>query len=266
MKFKKTSLLPLLLIVPLFMANSPAPVVKAKDYKDFTCEYLSKTKKTDSYGEDYYSYEFSFTNTGSGYIKGGHVSCDEFDLYLYINTTSLFGYVVIGPGETKTMDVGLKVDHETVTNPKYKCTAYQDFMENAFTSDKKEITVNSESGNYVYTVNFDADSVRDAGYKYGIISELTYKGEKYVTHHEIGQIGTSFTLCNSEEELDLSQLTINKLVMTRSKYETSTIAYVIYAILIILGVGLVFIVSGGIFLIIFFSIRKARRRKAARMS
>ena len=146
-----------------------------------------------------------------------------------------------------------------------RCYAYTDFIENAFSSDKKEVRVDDADYPYNrYYIDYESDYKRDNNYLYGIIIDFTYDGVDYSIHDESWRYSenTYSVFLYQGEDLDLNKLTINKLTMTYSERYHSHVGDVIMGILIFIAVCFAIVVSGGIFCIIFFSIRKAKRRKA----
>lgn len=264
MKTRKKLLIPLLMLSPLLMANAPVPHVEPDEYKALTCSFKERTQEIDSESHIYYSYKFDVSNTGNGYIEHLHISYPDMSFYSYANSEECpFGKEVIAPGTSRVLSIGTTIEDDFSSQTfTYTASAYQRFVDNAFSSDRKDIRVENESGYYKYYVDFDSKvNVRaNEDYEFGIIITITYKGVTYVTHHELNDNNTLY-LCNSEEELDLSQLTIDEMIMTKGDAYKSPIAIVVTVILVILAVGGAFLVGGLIFICIFFPIKAYRKKK-----
>ena len=262
MKMKRSHLIPLLLAVPMLMANSPAPHVVTNDYKDFTYLFVSKTPLDRYYeGEQYIEYSFEITNEGSGYIDVAYI---KYNSNAYTHTymrDDMFGQLILPPNKSGIYSLVTLEDIDvTKVEPTVSCTAYTQFVENAFKSDKKDIQVD---GNRYY-IDYESDYEFDSNYRYGMIIDFTYDGVDYSIHEESSwrsESGTRSTFFY-QGDIDINKVTINKLTMTYSDYPKSHIGEVIYGILIFLAVCLGIMFIGGLFCIIFFSIKKARRRKA----
>lgn len=265
MKKYKKFLISLLMLSPLLMANAPVPQVNVDKYDAFTCTFKSKTEEVDSDSNPYYSYKYDINNTGTGYLKSVSISYPnkKGSAYLY-KSHGLFGDELIAPGKADVLSFGTTLEYDYSTEPfTYSGNAYQRFVADAFTSERKEIRVESYYGSYNYYVSFDSNvnvTRNNRDYDYGIIISITYKGTTYVTHHEL-KSNNEFFLCNSSEELDLSQLTINEMIMTYSDAYKSAIGVVFTVIVVILAIGGVFLAGGVIFVCIFFPIRAYKKKK-----
>ena len=263
-RLKKTLLL--LLATPMLMANSPAPHVEEETYDDFSYSYVSKTPLDEYYeGNQYYKYNFEVQNLGQGYISYAYIKHQNASSHSSLSSD--FGSMLLAPSKSDIFSLVTTSDIDfNSVKPTFECHGYKTFVENAFTSDKKEVRFEEDYYKYYY-VDFDSEVPYESGYRYGIIIDFTYDGNDYSIHQEAryynGYVENSILLYYGELELDVSKLTINKLLMTKSLYHSyySGVADVIKGILILLAVCFGVILSGGIFCIIFFSIRKARRRK-----
>ena len=263
MKKYKKFLISLLMLSPLLMANAPVPQVNVDKYDAFTCTFKSKTEEIDSDSNPYYSYKYDINNTGTGYLKSVHISYTnkKTSAYLY-KLNDLFGDELIAPGKADVISFGTTFEDDYSLEPfTYSGNAYQCFVTDAFTSERKEIRVESHYGSYNYYVSFDSNvRVSNSDYDYGIIISITYKGTTYVTHHEL-KGNNEFFLCNSSEELDLSQLTINEMIMTYSDAYKSPIGVVFTVLVVILAIGGAFLAGGVIFVCIFFPIKAYKKKK-----
>lgn len=258
MKTNKKLLLPLLILSPVLLANAPVPRVNPGYYDDFHCVYDHKTSELDEYGNTVYKYVFKVTNDGEGFIST--LSVDSEVLHEYVDgEPSIFGNELVYPHESRLFSVLSSVDFDpSSVEFTYHCEAYQQFVD-GFTTDKKDIRVDARDGRYYYYVEFDTNIniKKDNKHEYGAITNVEYKGDKFLTHHEI-DYNYEFYLCSSDEELDLEQLSIKKMFMTIGPAYNSGFSQLAIAFVIVLGMILV---GGGIFLIIFFSTKKSREKK-----
>ena len=264
MKNKKLAILPLLLFTPLLMANSPAPVVRPETYNDFSTTFISK-EKAPQYGSDQWKYTFEVFNTGKGYITSTFIEADPVygGLYDYGDDSQRYDEIVIAPGKSAVLSFTSSFEKDFTTDEyKATCSAYQDFVDEAFTSDRKEIRLDdSHEGVYHYYLSFDTSVDLDKReYEYGLIVEVIYKGETRYTHCDLNSTNETHLLY-SKEKLDMDELTIGEMVMTKGPRYKSKIGPLFNAIAIILIVGAAILVSGVLFVIIFFSIRAARNKK-----
>ena len=258
MKHSKKLLLPLLMLTPLLMANAPVPGVHPKSYDSFTCEYASREEAS----EGKYRYNFNVTNTGEGYIADIYVQSQGGDIYGYLRPeNNLFGNPLIAPGDSETRYVyGVDVDPSTLTF-NHSVQAYTQFYD-GFKTDKKDVTVIFDGAIYYYYVQVDLkiNIVSDTNHDYGFITEVTYKGHKYVTYH-YGYSNTEVQLGSSNFELDMEQFSVDKILMVREDAYNNGVDVFFTVLFYIIIIGSILLVSGGIFVAIFFSVKKARRKK-----
>ena len=260
MRKNKKYVLPLLVFMPLLMANAPAPEVHPAKYEDVTVTFVSKEEKDTEYGT-HYLYSFNVTNTGDGYLSRVHASYEN--SYFYLDEyNNMFGDIVIAPGQTRTLVDESVSDKDISGSPSsFEAYANQEFIDDAFADNEISIREDHSGDYYRYYVSFNTDvNLKDRKYEFGVISEITYKGETIITHHELGSTSEYF-LYGGYEELDLSDLTIKNIKMTRSDAYQSPIGTIFEVVGIVLLVCLGIILSGAIFVIVFFSVRKARRKK-----
>ncbi len=257
----KKYLLPLLVFVPLLMANAPAPEVHPGKYEGVTVSFVSKEEKDTEYGM-HYLYSFNVTNTGNGYLSRVHASYENSSFFLD-EYNQMFGDIVIAPGQTRLIVDDLTTDKDISGSPNYfEAYAYQEFIDNAFTDNEISIREDRSGDYYRYYVSFNTGvNLKDRKSEFGVISEITYKGETVVTHHELSS-SNEFYLYGGYEELDLNDLTIKNIKMTRSDAYQSPIGTVLEVVGIVSLVCLGIILSGVIFVIIFFSVRKAKKRNS----
>lgn len=256
MKMKKRRIGLLLLAMPLLMANSPAPYPSSNSYKDIEA---SITKLHD------YAYRLNVKNTGDYHLSRGN-------FYLYDNEgllveqinkpieNAIFKTQKIGPNESASYIIQYSTNgaKDLTIVEKITTEAYDIKDENVTYSTptiKKEKS--SDYANY-YKINSKFSHLGD--YYYIAAVSVTYKGEKYSF-----TTGTDSKAFVTNEELDLSQLTIENIAFYRSNYNTYKGGYVLAGIFYVIQylpyvmLGLALIVPPAI--IIPISVTKAKRRR-----
>ena len=265
MKSKKIYFLPLLALAPLLMANSPAPIVRANEYNDFSCSYLSREEVEDTNYNGRYLYNYKVTNNGTGCIESVLIQSTSIHGYIYAEN-DIFDDLVVLPGQTGILSLRTNND----VNPEgeeltYRGLAYQEFIQDAFINYDVEIeektSTYSSSPEYSYYVSFDTTvDIKKNDYEYGLIVELTYKGQKYAMHRDLDN-SEEFYLCSTKEQLDLSQLTIDKLTMTKGPKYKSALGTFIVIVVVIFITFCALSVGGIIFAIVFPIARRAKRKR-----
>lgn len=264
MKNNRKFLLPLLFLTPLLLGNSPAPIVYPDEYEDFSCSFYSKEPTTDIYGDNVYKYTFKVDNIGAGYIEHIYVSNAENTFWgTGEGDRSIFGYSLVCPDESGYLSFTSNKDYDAASAEfSYQCFAYQKFVTGVTfhpTSVRHEV-INGQHYYYaIFETNVDIEG--DRKHEYGAIATITYQDVKYVSHFDVNK-NSEFFICASDEELELSKLNVDQLLMTKDVAHGygGYFAFILY--LALFG-GLIVLGSGVIFVIIFFSIKAARRRKAA---
>ena len=265
MKRKASLILPLLMLSPLLMANSPAPMVRSEEYNDFTCSYLAREEVDDLSSEGRFLYNFEVSNTGTGYIEYIYVQSDIINGNLY-GYDPIFDDLVVLPGQTSVLSLRTNKDiNMEGFNGTYHGRAYQQTIGDAFDNYSVEIEERisdySSYNTYSYYVSFNTNvNIANNKYEYGLVVELTYKGKNYAMHRDLGS-SKEFYLCSSDEQLDLNQLAINKLTMTKGEKYRSGLGTFLVVLFIILIVGACLLGSGVVFVIVFFSVKAARKRR-----
>lgn len=265
MKKKTALLLPLLALSPFLLANSPAPMVRSEEYTDFTCSYLAREEIEDLSSEGRFLYNFEVSNTGTGYIEYIYVQSDIINGNLY-GYDPIFDDLVVLPGQTSVLSLRTNKDiNMEGYNGTYHGRAYQQTIENAFDNYSVEIEERisdySSYNTYSYYVSFNTKvNIANNKYEYGLVVELTYKGQNYAMHRDLDSTN-KFYLCSTSDQLDLSQLAINKLTMTKGEKYKSGLGTFLVVCLIIFIVFLALSVSGIIFAIVFPFARRARRKR-----
>ena len=266
MKHRARKLLSIIPLLPLLMANSPAPQIRDEEYKDLQATYLS----VESY-HGYNFYHFNLHNTGDGYVD--YVVLNNglnADRYFYASVESdevcqPFYNGLIEPGFNREVVVLTKntlSSSETVTATGY---AYTTLAEEVTISGSKEITYmveNSDKKNnyYYYEIDCSLEGMSD-DYYYGAAIKLNYKGNTYCVKSNF----TSKMTLTTSEELDMDQLSVSEVVALKSEkiyryYDYFDFTGAMHAVLIFfLILGL--LLSFGIFAAIFFPAMARRRRR-----
>lgn len=272
MKTKKLALL--LPILPLLMANSPAPArIRPQKYDDFEASYVG-----DEINDNYRYQIFHLKNNGTGFISELDISGlegYEYNTYLSENTFNpIFDDTLIGPGQELDLRVKSTTSLVTIDGSKliYHSYAYLDSgnSEKTITGDKSVSLVSSYVGgsytSYSYRINASIEGA-DSAYRYTILFKLNYDGETIYLKVE----NDSKLFFYTYEELDLSKLEvieasrIYEITNTNTYYYsgcTLALAQFLLRILVVFLV-VVLVVGSIIFLTIFLPkiIRKNNAKK-----
>ena len=273
MKNKFRSILALLIATPMLMANSPVPQVTPDPYKDFSYSYLSKTQTGDDYqGRPYYSYKFDVTNSGEGYIDSINIKLDStvssYRCYRFYDDR--FGSLLLSPGKSAVYQfVTLENVNVIPANVAATATAYVKFVDNAIKEYNEPYIKDDGYGYKSLRFDYKLNNIYEEGYLYEMIINFDYDGVNYsINRRIIANIGdeTEYLDIYRDQEdqfdLDISKFSINKVLVTKGEYTRYTyFGDVLRGIGIVLLVCLGILASGGIFCLIFFSIRRARRNK-----
>lgn len=275
MKIKKLALL--LPILPLLMANSPAPArIYPKKYDDFEASYVG-----DEINDNYRYQIFHLKNNGTGFISELDISGlegYEYNTYLSENTFNpIFDDTLIGPGQELDLRVKSTTPLVTIDGSKlsYRSYAYIETgnSEKTISGDKSVSLVSSYVGgfgssyeSYAYQINASIEDT-DTAYRYTILFKLNYDGETIYLKVE----NDSKLFFYTYEELDLSKLEvieasrIYEITNTNTYYYsgcTLALAQFLLRILVVFLV-VVLVVGSIIFLTIFLPkiIRKNNAKK-----
>ena len=270
MKKHTRNLLIIIPLLPLLMANSPAP--RRESYKDFEVTYLSVETL-----HNYNFYHLNIKNVGEGYVTT-YLSLTnkvgEKSFYADVERNEIvapFENVLIEPGFDKEVIVATK--NEIPESKEVEATAYQYSVvaEDITFSGSKEVQYSLMSSNpstnyYVYKVDAQYDGTLLESYNYTAAIKITYNGVSCVVESdEIEQL--SF---RTNESLDLTKLTVDEVIMIRSydKYEYRDYYYgngcknFLNTVLLFLLISSI-ILGFGIFSAIFFPAMARRRRRKA---
>lgn len=181
MIMKNKRLLMLLPMLPMLMANAPAPkAYPNKNYTDFEMSVVKEEVKAED--PTLYDYTFKFTNTGVGYISSFYATCEE---------CSNFGYYFGGPGFSPISYNSVLIPNQEWESVRtsiekvndysnIKCTAeaYVDFADDVEVIGDLSIK-KTNSGKNGYEVNAELSGGIREKYNYGLILKLTYDGNEH---------------------------------------------------------------------------------------
>ena len=201
-------LLMLLPMLPMLMANAPAPKAYPQAYTDFeaSMEYI-----------DYlYDYSFHYKNTGVGYISSFFASseeCSNFGFYF-----GGFGFCPISsngvliPGQEWESVRTLEEKVNDYSKVKYTAEAYFDFADDVEVTGDLSIHKSNEGKNG-YAVSVELNGGDRSHYNYGLILKLTYDSNEY--YIEVDQF-SNFTF-DTSDDFNKNKLTKVEVVeVTRS--------------------------------------------------
>ena len=266
MKKHTRNLLIIIPLLPLLMANSPAP--QREEYKDVEAVYQSVESL-----HGYNFYHFKLINFGEGYVDYIDLNNKPNDTYFYASLQSNeicppFDSVFIEPGFEKEVIIVSKDD--IPESKEVKATAYYYYVkvEDMTFGGSKHVaySVNSStvSSNYfVYNIQAYYTGATDSSYNYCAAAYFKYKGEDVCVR--LGSIDNlSFT---TNKKLDLNELVLEDIAVLRSNvkynyYDGIYLGDAIQTLLIFLLI-FVLVLGFGIFSAIFFpALARKKRRKA----
>ncbi len=167
-------------MLPMLMANAPAPKAYPQNYTDFEMSIVKEEVNAED--STLYDYTFSFKNTGIGYISSFYATseeCSNFGYYFGGLGFSQFSYNGVFIPNQEQESIRTKV--EKVNNySSIKCTAeaYTDFADDVTVSG--DLSLNkSNSGKNGYTVKAELSGGNRAKYNYGLILKLTYDSNDF---------------------------------------------------------------------------------------
>ena len=255
MKISLKRALTLLLVTPFLMANSPAPMPTEVEYSDISvsCELL------DHVVDGEWTYQMTITNNGELYARLNSYNYFRLNGYyasVWIDDQSLlFDQEVLPPGQTKT--VKAVSYYELDLHPESdEWSVYASDVVDTDVTFENPIIAKKDPTRYELTVD-----IKGRGdYYYSAILDLTYQGERYAVEVDI-DVYPPYTFYTLDKELNLDELTINKITAFRSSYQTyrnkMTIVFIFIPILVLLGLLLL----GAAGIIIPLCVRAHRRKK-----
>ena len=219
MKKDKKTLLPLSVLLPLLMSNSPVVYPDIESYKDVvvTCVHDDTyVPSSESYHGDKYS--FTIENQGNRYpiLESWLITLDG-DLALYEIEGKLFSNEVVPPSETKTYSVIARASQSLDGKNEgweFEALSLEDenvtFSEYTISEGKSSDSENT----YFYDVFANVEGLGD--YEYNVVVDVTYKDVPYAFEMEIYGDQRRLGTVVATEKLDLSEMTINSIKAYRS--------------------------------------------------
>lgn len=264
MKNNLKKLVLLLPVLPMLMANAPAPTPHPTKYEDFSIS-VSDVQK---HSEDviYYRYTYDIKNTGEGYITDIYAILKRSDnSYNYdnlegISFDSIFYDSLIIPHQEITAIGESRLSEPSINNYKevhYKARAYVNFADDVTVTGDYELTKVNYSIN-TYKVNISLEGTKKNDFYYGVIFKITYDEQvRYVHSDEMRGFDIKVT-----NDFDLTKLTnIEVFKVTKTGAYHSNIGDILTGVAIVFFVCFILMISMGIFAAIFFPIMKKKRRE-----
>ena len=258
--FKKLVLL--LPVLPMLMANAPAPTPRPSKYEDYTISVSDVQKHT----EDviYYRYTYDIKNTGEGYIRDISVNfTSNNDTYHndYLQNESfdaVFYDSLIIPHQEITALGRYRLSEPSVDNYKkisYSAYAYSNFADDVTVTGDYELT--KLSYNNAYKVNISLEGTKKNDCYYGVIFKITYDEQVRYVHSDEMQ-GFDIKVTNDFDYTKLTNIEVFKVTKTDAYH--SHMGEVLTGIAIVFIVCFFLMISMGIFSAIFFPIMRKKRR------
>lgn len=204
----KKIFVPLLLLTPLLVANSPAPSPTEKDYDNIavTTTFLSQ----DEYNN--YHYRLKVENIGEEYAGMFHYGGFRFantTVYPLDESDFLFDNEMISPHKSKVLEV-YSTSQLDLDNDKFKWVTW------AFDNPDADVTFSDNPtikllDDKRYEMEVDIKNMGD--YYYAVVAEVDYDGVNYAFY-----FSSDSKIFRTNQDLDLSRITITKLSAYRSSY------------------------------------------------
>ena len=272
MHMRKVRLLPLILLTPIFLANSPAPYRGPSEYKDFNVANFSSAVYDAEKGIN--KYEFDLNNDGDGYI----------DLY-YLEVTNSYirpfdspESAVVAPNKSTKITF---YSTETITeeNLVSRCLGYlsEELQEDVAsfsqpTEFTKTVLVNSSSGESYYRYYLECDyeqHIDELGNHYSPIICFNDGTNDYYFHFSYlfkeAEFYTHF-------DMDVENITIKSYTFVKGydyyrnngggnvSIVMSTFMWVLLSVFVF-SVPVCLLIGGIVVLIVFLNKRKKNNRK-----
>ena len=266
MKTRKLAILTLLFLPFTLMANSPNPVRAPDEYTDvevsnFTLVSESKNK---------YLYTLDVTNTGEGFV----------DLYRYtVSGQSIYTYTddLIGPLGTETLEIEFK-NKVNFTDLSFAFLGYQikyvhdDVIDlQAVSSISRTYDMSEERYTYAFNIQYKKVNDKFNGY-YRVVTKIkdtkTNEYHYFMTADKLSE-NHSFTT-NKDLNVDELYLESFHFIESYEYYQTSSVerffsaignVLLIFAVICLPYIGLLLLLSGIIFVIVFFTVRYLKKGK-----
>lgn len=213
MIMKNKRLLMFLPLLPMLMANAPAPKAYPKNYTDFEMSVVKEEANAEY--PTLYDYTFNLKNTGVGYISTFYATSEECSNFSYYFGSLGFSFsynCVLAPNQQREVVAAEAEKINDYSKIKFTADAYFDFADDVTVSGDLSLSVYS-SGKNAYKVNAELSGGDRAKYNYGLILKLTYEGDDY--YLEVDQFD-DFSFDN-KDEFDVNKVTnIEVVEVTRS--------------------------------------------------
>ncbi len=262
---KKKALLPILALTPLLLANSPAPFRGPVEYEDYEVSSFSSSLDGGTYKNS-----FVLKNTGEGYLSLSWLDIQQDRTDLYSPAHPEDELLAKNGAKEITFTSSRALSQSALTFSVY---GYKEFIVDdaaTFTNysavEKETLQEDGKTHfRYSFTVEFSKNT-EDFGNFYAPIFEVTSGGKTYYFHEDM--LLTEYAI-ETATDLDVNDMSISchKFIEAYEYYrnhgrETDYGAFAEAAIMMLLIFCIIaFVVPGGIFLIIFFSVRHARRKR-----
>ena len=262
-------LLIVLPMLPMLMANAPAPKAYPKSYTDFEMSIVKEEVNAEN--SSLYDYTFHFKNTGVGYISSFYASseeCSNFGFYFGgLGFSPVFYDCVLVPGQEYE---SVRTAEEKVKDfSKIKCTAEAFFDFDDDVTYEGDLSVKkAQYGKNGYQVNVSINGGDTQKYNYGLILKVEYDSKDY--YLEVDEFDDfCFDTTNDFDASKLSKVEVVKV--TRSvtygyrgggNVIGGIIGGYLLTIVIILLVAFI-LLAVIIFCAVFFSIMARRKKERA---
>ena len=210
---KNKRLLMFLPILPMLMANAPAPKAYPKNYTDFEMSVVKEEVNAEY--PTLYDYTFNLKNTGVGYISTFYATSEECSNFSYYFGSLGFSFsynCVLAPNQQREVVAAEAEKINDYSKIRFTADAYFDFADDVTVSGDLSLS-RSSSGKNTYKVNAELSGGDRTKYNYGLILKLTYDGDDY--YLEVDQF-EDFSFDN-KDEFDVNKVTnIEVVEVTRS--------------------------------------------------
>ena len=257
MKNLKT-LLPIIMMAPLLMANSPAPFPNYEEYSSVEVQ----AQKLADLADNTSRFQLDIKNVGENYafLPYKQIECaskKNGSYYFEAYRQSLFDNEAIAPGKTQVYFVETFVELDKLEEPTtWYLSAYSLQDTNVTFSNFNVTKIDKKQ----YQLSYKADGLGD--YYYAYIIDATYKEKEY--SFVLDFYGSSYFY--TAEELDLDKLTISGIHAYRTSYNTYKGGYAvnkkeIIPVVVIVAVSLVVALALGITIPCVVVYRKKRKQQ-----
>ena len=218
--FKTFKALPILLMAPLLMANSPAPAPVTKPYHDLSVAIVDSSVDHTRYYQQY-SYDFEITNTGKEYACLDRLICLEslenwqYYCYFYFDSEDqIFFNSSVAPGQKVTYTTYIEAPFEIKDNYVFEATCYMYPLSDVEFNNPQIVKYHKEEKTYVFKANIK----NDKKINYALFIDVEYKGKPYCFRIFYNETEKTF---RTYEELDLNQLEIKGVYAYQERNSSS---------------------------------------------